>query len=178
MAFYEKLIVGAILKFLQGPYAGPLWKVVELLRFEASNGELWVRARLDKDTKQLGDEIVLEFYPADPRVVYVVTKYNEFAEDAQPLPPPVFVNLEDEQVLYKCLDPSATDENNPGYDATYLGEGINSATGVVEKKEQATMHHWEYENETQDRVLQIFYEDGWVEMYTGVKCNVSEIMIF
>jgi hypothetical protein len=165
----NKLKVNSYIKFLEGPYAGPLWKIIKVLKFVATNGEEWVRATLDKDTKLPGDEIILEYYPSDARVAYVMTLYNSFPESAQPLPPPIFIDIEEEQMTYKCLDQTATDEDNPGYDAIYQDQ---------EDGYSFSMHHWEYENEAQDRILQVFLQDGFVEIFTGVKLNISNITIF
>jgi hypothetical protein len=175
MNIIDKLQAGAFVKFLQGPFAGPLWKVVKLFQFEAPDNEQWVRAILDKDSKQQGDEIFLEYYPSDARVAYVITKYNEFAEGAQPLPPPIIIDIEEEGEQYRCLDPEATDENNPGYEAQYCEPEVCTK---CDEQHYDKIRHWEYQNETEDRILQVILEDGWVEMFTGLKLNISDIQIY
>lgn len=178
----QDLQVGTLVQFHAGPNVEPIgglpkkWKALERNDF-AFGDTHWIRVLLDKNSQKVGDEVILEYNPEDPQYAYIVTECQSFpVEENQDTPWQPFLELEVDGVQYHCIDPQATEEDNPGYDAEY--RGLKLVQGNMQRS-SGEIHHWEYEENAEDpeKILQFILENGLVRVFTGYKLNVMDLTV-
>lgn len=154
----SNIVVGGVVEITEGKFKG-LWKITERKDYSGYESS-WIRAKISKNTKTKEGEIIMEFYPEDKEHLFFFEPYNNFAKDAQPLPPPPSITIDENGVTYHTLDRNP--ENN-GFEATCNGN---------------TVVHWEYEDVTTYRQLQVYLDRDWVEIFLGEKVNTTFITIY
>lgn len=154
---FKEAKAGTVVEIKSGTRKG-MWKVVRKQHVKGYEME-WYRLTVTKDTSKVGGEIILECFPDDAQNVYVFEAFNSFAEGVQPLPPPPSFSVVDGGKMYDTLDKNP--ENN-GFEAMMDGKKAL---------------HWEYEA-ADGEAMQIYVVEKWVEMFLGIKINVSQVEMF
>lgn len=178
----QDLQVGTLVQFHAGPNVDSIegfpkkWKALERKDFMYGDAR-WIRVLLDKNTQRPGDEVILEFNPEDPQYAYIVAEHQSFAVEGNPNTPwQPFLELEVDGVVYRCIDPQATQEDNPGYAAEY--QGLKLVQGNMQRS-SGEIHHWEYEENADDpeKILQFILENGLVRVFTGYKLCIADLTV-
>lgn len=152
------------------------WKVTETKLLRDENGKVLVaRMQVDQDLSKVGDERIIEWQQEAPREITVLKVFSFFQRaDAESWPPPrnIEVNVDGVQVKFVSLntqggphDPFTgfiSNQNNLSPLA-----GTNGSSGSGYGINRSLVEHWEYQDETGTKFLQVYLEDGVVYMSTG-----------
>jgi hypothetical protein len=140
------------------------WKVTDKVFLKDEHGQvLVVRMEIDKDLGKVGDEKIVEWQQEAAREISILTVFNTFPlADAESWPPPrkMTINREGSDISFVSLN-------------TQVGHH-DPFTGFIDGR---LVSHWEYQNETGDKFLQVYEDEGTVYMATGYALNEAFVRI-
>lgn len=149
------------------------WKVMEVKLLRDEDGKvLVVRLLVDQDLNKVGDEKIIEWQQEAAREITVLKVFSFFQRaDAESWPPPrnIEVNVDGVQVKFVSLNAQGG-PHDPFTGFIYpeqLFSTISGSAGTNGSGRPKLVEHWEYQDETGTKFLQVYLEDGVVYMATG-----------